>query len=760
MSRRAARSGRGRLPTQTNLPPVARPVTRTFVAAIGLSAYLLFTLELLAGRIVLPVFGGSPGVWTTSLFFFTTILFLGYLYTHLLSTRLSVRTGGFVHLTVAAVCVVLTVLSPADVSSLRHDDLPEAINVLYALAVIAGGPAFLLSTTSPLLSAWFTARTGSESWWLYAASNAASFIGLIAYPFILEPTIAISIQRVLVAVGIMAFFATLVVPVVGGRRSTRATAAAAGAAAAAKAAPGPAQPLGVRRQLIWLGAAFVPAGLLSATTSFISTDLVAAPLVWVGPLAIYLVSFVVAFSTVGRRSLRIVEKLVPAAATLLWVPSIAPGGWPIVGLLLVELGAFLVLAIAVHGRLALDRPDGGHLTQFYLILSAGGLLATAFVALIAPVIFPDIWEYPILIVAALAMLGILPGPLGRPSAPGFGRQSIAPLATAAARELAPYAAAGLVIFALVSRDSAEVGMGVLGFLAAGAVVIAIARRPAILAIGTAAMIVGLSVVTSSHPIFQSRTFFSVLRLERSGVVNAEYAGTTLHGLQFLDSRRRDPTSYYVASGPLGDTFIDLRARTTAASIGVVGLGVGTIAAYAQKGDTLTFYEIDPEVIAVARNPLYFTYVLDSEAPPKFVVGDARISLAEAPPASLDILILDAFSSDSVPVHLLTKEAMLTYMRVLRPGGVMVFHLSNRYYDLQTAVDSTAVSAGLAGLALTYSPNVSRQEGIGARASSWSVVGAPSDVVRFRDKGWSATFPGPVLTDDFNDLLRSLKFDSL
>jgi hypothetical protein len=583
-------------------------------------------------------------------------------------------------------------------------------------------------------------------------------VGLLIYPFLIEPFVGLTAERFLLAAGIALFAASIVAVVVSGRRPQPVEAVG----TRSRGAPPPpltVRPpaLTVRRQAVWLFAAFVPAGLLAATTNFITTDLIAAPLLWVGPLAVYLLSFVVAFTTRGRRAIRGAERLAPAAATLLWIPWVAASSnWAVSALLLLELGAFGILAVAIHGRLALDRPDERQLTRFYLVLSAGGVLATSFVALLAPLIFPAIWEYPLLIVAALVALILLPGSSTRADT-----LSVAGIARGAFRRLAPYALLAGLLLALVARMNAAGAAGALWQVGAGALVLLLSVRPVILPVATAAVIVLLSITTQGHLLLEQRNFFGVLRIVTDGVVNAEYAGTTIHGAQFLDeSRRKEPTTYYARSGPLGAAFEDLRSRVGGARVGVVGLGIGTSLAYQRPGDAFTFFEINPAAVTLARDPRYFTFLPDAATQPRIVLGDARLSLAAESPGAFDLLILDAFSSDAVPAHLLTAEAMTDYVEALRPGGVMLFHLSNRYYDLQRPVAATARSIGLEALSVRNVPDEATTRANGALGSIWVVVGKSADVERFRVRGWTNVLPGTVLTDDFPDLLRSLKIDSL
>jgi SAM-dependent methyltransferase len=323
---------------------------------------------------------------------------------------------------------------------------------------------------------------------------------------------------------------------------------------------------------------------------------------------------------------------------------------------------------------------------------------------------------------------------------------------------------GLLVVLVVIRDDPTTARAVAGFTAVGAVLVALTRRPAFLAAGTAVIIIALSVLSApSDLVVRVRTFFGVIEVteDLASLSRTEYSGTTLHGVEFLDARSREPTTYYVRDGPLGDAFDDLRGRTEAPSIAIVGLGIGTTAAYGQAGDTVSFYEIDPAVVEIASDPSLFTYLSDAPVSLRIVLGDARLSLAAEPAASVDLLVLDAFSSDSVPAHLLTREAMADYQRVLRPGGIAIFHLSNRYYDLPPAVASTAESIGLRALTLGYQPDPASEERLAAKATQYVVVGEAGDVARFADLGWvNQPRSGPVLTDDFFDTLRLLRPDAL
>jgi SAM-dependent methyltransferase len=426
---------------------------------------------------------------------------------------------------------------------------------------------------------------------------------------------------------------------------------------------------------------------------------------------------------------------------------------PIVPLLVVELVSLFVLAVAVHGRLAADRPDERQLTRFYLILAAGGVLGTASVALMAPLVLDSIFEYPLLVVAASAALGVLPA-AGAGVAPQPHRLlEFKPLVI---RVLSFALVAVVLLAGLFAQDSAGASTLVGHFLVA-AVIVAISARPLIATVATGALFGALIAATQTNPLHRERTFFGVLEVRGTAVEHALYSGTTLHGLQFLDHRRTMATTYFLPTGPFGGCVADLRARTGAAGarIVVAGLGAGVMAAFVEPGDEMTFIEIDPADVRIAQNPAYFTYLSDAPEVPKVIIGDGRLELAAMPSQSLDLIVLDAFTSDAVPAHLLTAEAIATYVDKLRPGGVACFQLSNRYYDLAPSVASTASSVRLDAVERVGEPTEQEKSELGAQGSFWLVVGHPTDVARFARAGWTRPPPGIVLTDDYSDLTRLL-----
>ncbi len=734
-----------------------------FALPIGLSAYLLFSVQPMIGRLVLPIFGGAPAVWATMLFFFQATLLVGYLYGHLSITRLG-PAGPLVHLGLAALALAALVIAPTDVAVLRDQGIAPVLDLVRILLLVIGLPAFVLTTTTPLVSGWFEVareRHAADPYWLYALSNGGSLLALLAYPLVIEPRLGLADQRATWGIGyavlvvLVALAATRVLPLL--RERDRAGAPAAQAATASTPAPTDAISWGRRGR--WLLLAAVPSGLLSAVTTFVATDLVSAPLLWVLPLAIYLLSFIIAFSPRGGGPIRLATLAAPAMLTLLWVPYGSAGGWPVVAIVVMEFAAFGIVATALHGRLALDRPDPSHLTEFYLVLSAGGALASAFVALFAPLVFPGVWEYPILLVVGLVALALVVPARTVPRREGRGLD-FRPFLDGVTARFGPYLVAAVLLTAAMVLTGALAAEAAVRWLLVGGLILLVGARPWFLAIATA-FVLALATFVLQPPVdFRARTFFGVTEVVPSpdGDLILLMHGTTVHGSQSRDPmKQQDPRAYYVRNGPVGDLFARLEARTAGgpSDVAVVGLGAGAIAAYVRPEMAMTFFEIDPVVIRVATDPQYFTYLADAARSPRIVEGDARLSLAEAPDGAYDLLIMDAFSSDTPPVHLLTAEAVIDELRVLREGGILAFHVSNRYYDLAPPIAAAVTEAGWTLLESTHELGTAPEPG--ETPSRWlAAVADPDTVAALRADGWyDPAIADRPFTDDYADLLRYL-----
>ncbi|MGK2849994.1 MAG: fused MFS/spermidine synthase [Candidatus Limnocylindrales bacterium] len=752
--------------------PLARPIIGTtlpFALPIGLSAFLLFSVEPLIGRLVLPIFGGTPAVWATTLFFFQTILLIGYLYGHLSITRLG-WVGPPVHLAVAGLALVALLIAPSDISGLRDTAVVPVLDLVRILFVIIGLPAIVLTTTTPLVSGWFevarSQRAGGDPYWLYALSNGGSLLALLAYPLVIEPRLGLADQRGIWAVG----YALLVVLLaVAGMRVVsllRARSAVVGSLAAGPlgAAPAASRAIDWPRRARWLLLAAIPSGLLSAVTTFIATDLVSAPLLWVAPLAIYLLTFVIAFSPRGGRAIRLASVAAPAMITLLWVPYGSAGGWPVLAVLGMELIAFGVLATALHGRLAQDRPDPAHLTEFYLTISIGGALASAFVALVAPSIFPGVWELPILLVGALVALALVaPAAAAKTRIARSRGLDFGPFFVGFQERMLPYLVAAALLAASLLSSGALAAEAGIRWLLVGGLILLVGARPWFLVVATTLVLALATFVLQPPAEFRARSFFGVTEVLTSpeGDLKLLMNGTTVHGSQATDpALRRRPQSYYVQAGPVGDLFANTDRRTrNAPAVAVTGLGGGAIAAYALPATTMTFFEIDPIVIQVASDPRYFTYLTDAPTRPTIVEGDGRLSLRKVPDGQYDLLIMDAFSSDSVPVHLLTAEAITDELRTLAPDGSIAFHISNRYYDLAPAISAALAGHGMTALERRYQPDSTQDPG--ASPSRWLAASSdPSTIDALGAAGWETVTPGErPFTDDYADLLSYLQLGS-
>ncbi len=722
------------------MSPKARLRSLTLLTLTG--ALLLFGLEPLVGRLLLPAAGGGSHVWATCLTFFQGTLFLGYLYCHLLAPRL-----GRWHLAVAALPLLFLPLAllpdhaPAAplvraLGLAEPDSHAPVLSLLRALAVGAAVPFGVLATTGVVAQAWL-ARSDlperDDPYPLYAASNAGSLVALLGYPLLVEPLLSLRTQRVAWSALYLAYLVLLVVA--APRR-------AAAPASTPTETPPPEVPAPTAWDVLyWLGLSAAPSMFLVAVTNVISLDIGALPLVWVVPLALYLLSFVLVF---GRRSfypplLRRFWPEVCIVGAFFFVQEGHLGVGPLLGL--VHLGALFVVCVVGHGELHLSRPAPRHLTGFYLVLALGGWLGGAFASLVAPRVLTSLAEYLI----ALALLAVTLLLRHRRALRGWVRSEPPVLLAGSAIVVA------LVLF-----------QGLRGWLGSQPdVPLHVRRNP------YGVYRVGERTLDDDEQAEIGR----VIQGAPPGrlLLRSVRHGTTMHGAQVVDPRgRRWPISYYHPKGPLGDAAIVARERAAGRPLtaGVVGLGAGAAAAYFDRpGDRLTFYELDPDVHDLART--YFRYLDDcrdgSGAAPRVVIGDARLKLAGdpgAPPGGYDLLLIDAFSSDAIPVHLLTREALQTFTRRLAPGGLLLFHVSNRYYQLQPALIATARTVGLSAAARSRA--VAAELAPLEDASDYVALSLQPDALeplvrrrwlRVDDGWWTDVTPW---TDDFANLLGTLR----
>ena len=713
------------------------------------AAWLVFWIQPLAVRGVLPVLGGSPAVWNTAMVFFQSALLGGYALAHLLVRRAS-PIGQLAVLGVLWVGVALA----APIGGLRlfgeaPADLPPALWLLGTLAGALGLAFVAASSLTPLVQAWL-ARAGAgaasaDPYFLYSVSNAGSAGALLAYPFLLEPFLALSRQEWIwsaALLGLAPFLLVLWLASVPGR------AAVPGAASEASGTPAALPVVRV------LALSAVPSALLLALTRYLTTDVASVPLLWIVPLVLYLGTFVHAFA---RRELvphRVLTRLV--APALIFLAVLHPLTWTVLVFGLAHLLVFTLTALFCHGSLARLRPPAADLTRFYLLVSTGGLIGGFLVALIAPLVFVDVYEYPIVLGLAAALL------------------PAAPIALRRVHLLTAAAALGLVVagLAAVYGNDSNAGEGFSPLVLGSFVVLVVLAAPALLVLrGRPALLAGALLAVFLVPplisrggdvyVARERTFFGVYRIVETDGVRSFYHGTTLHGSEWprADGSIESRSTYYGIGTPYFELLSSLTRRPSSLVIGLAGIGTGSLACYARPGDEVRVYEIDPVVVRLART--HFAALRNCAPHATVAIGDARL-LLEREQASLDFLAVDTFSSDSIPVHLLTLEALRSYLRVLAPQGILAVHISNRHLDLEPVLAALAVRTGLAARIKRYTapkglpppqPSTSSHVVVLAREEStlrgldldagWVLLGSP-DRVR-------------IWTDDYTSIVPLLRW---
>lgn len=694
------------------------PIRMLFIAIMLMGSFLLFLIQPLFARLVLPVLGGAPSVWNTAMVFYQAALLVGYGYAYLLN-RLPFRTQAFLHVGVFALAAITLPIGVHAMGPAVTGD--GAAFWLLKLLAVSIGPVFVaVSAQAPLMQAWFARSPdphAASPYFLYAASNVGSLAGLLAYPFLIEPFTALPFQQGLWSAGFMLLFALVAAGAMTILRAGPRTPAVVEDDVPARNA----RPIGFGRRLRWVLLAAIPSGLMLSTTTHITTDIMAMPLLWVIPLAAYLISFILVFSARGELFTR-GAILAAAPALLVFGGSsfLVPAGLSLLyGVASIFL--LLIVATALHGAMAADRPPAAKLTEFYFWMSLGGVIGGIFPALVAPRIFDWTYEHPILLVLAGLMLP------ARPLTRNIGR-----LWTAHGRwsRLLRIVSMPLTLVLSFWLDAAFMGVDVPPSQVAALCVIA---ALAILSIGRpmqfcwhlAMLMLALGgwqqIDISTIKGARERSFFGIYTVEnhRSVGLRNLLHGTTLHGSQSLDpARSRDPLTYYVPGSGVGRAMQAAPGLFGAgARIGVIGLGTGTLVCYATPMEDWTVFEIDPTIVRMATDPAIFSYVSQCKPDIRIVVGDARIKLAEEPAGRFDMLAVDAFSSDAIPLHLLTREAFQGYFRALSPDGVLLVHVSNRFLDLEPVVAAIAAELGLSARRLVYVPTAEEQL-MGYNASIW------------------------------------------
>lgn len=679
--------------------PLACGIGLIFTATTFLSALLLFSIQPMFAKMVLPKLGGASSVWAVALLFFQGALLAGYCYAHVLVRFATLRIAGLLHLSLYALAALaLPIRLPA-----RLGDPPPGDPTLWQLELFAlaiGLPFVAVAANAPLLQAWFarsSAPGARDPYFLYAASNLGSLIALLAYPLLLEPAFGLTRLSHIWAVLFIMLAAALAACFIAVRNVGEATTLDGARPAAVSAGPTP----GMSDALGWIGLAAVPSALLTAFTTHIATDVASAPLVWVVPLALYLATFVVVFraNALVPRPVLLWAHVFAAAFALVQMSELRHDGWLISSV--AGGAAFLTCCLVAHRTLYEQRPQPSYLTAFYLWMSLGGVIGGVFAALVAPKLFSEVFEYPLLIALSFACR---PGALSALRRPGEAALTLVVFALGCLLVfVVPWLAQ---VYGLTFQDwGATFAVAV---LLAFALVAATVRPARQLALALSLMLAVVLQPSSVHRGAATRSYFGVYRVSQSedGEWNVLTHGTTLHGAQRIRDESGNPVSdftpgtYYYPSSPMAQAIAKRRevlaAQGRKGRYAVVGLGAGSLSCLSEPGEAWRFFEIDPVVIGISRQSGHFTYLANCQPDTDIVLGDARLTLAREAEGSLDLLVLDAFTSDAVPVHLMTAEALQLYATRLADDGVAVLHVSNRYLDLESVLSATVPAAAAGG----------------------------------------------------------------
>jgi spermidine synthase len=649
-----------------------------------LSAALLFSVQPMFSKMILPLLGGTPQVWNTAMLFFQVTLLAGYAYAHGTTRFLTIRAQAVLHLVLLAIFTIVLPLAIPD-NSLPPKDSDPTWWQLSVMAASIGGPFFVLAASAPMLQRWFASTDHPDAhnpYFLYGASNLGSMSSLLLYPVLAEPLLTLAGQS---NVWMFGYFGLIVMVAVAafcmwphGHSAIWAK---------REAHSDDAKPVTWSMRLSWLVLAFIPSSLMLGVTTYVTTDVASAPLLWIVPLAIYVGTFILVFAKrtyVSNNNLSIIQGLLIACLALLLLMQHTEHKFMLIGF---HLLLFFITAWMCHGILAAKRPHNRHLTEFYLLMSAGGALGGFFNAIIAPQVFTSALEYPLVLAAACFCR--LWGKADKDSKGSGGLFDLAMVA----------AGIGAVILSKHMSFSSDFITLSCGLVVFGALIMNIDKRWSFALVAAMALIINppSNRITDQIVLHSERNFFGIIN-----VIDDDFTGmrtilhgTTAHGTQSLkDEYKTLNISYYSEHSPLADVFGVLDTQSGEQHVGILGLGSGATACHSKKVRSFDFFEIDPAVIAIAENTDYFTYLSDCGSPYSIVLGDARMTIQDKPDAYYDMILLDVFSSDNIPVHVLTEEAVRTYLSKLKPNGTIVFHVSNNYLDLEPVLARTAEKIGI------------------------------------------------------------------
>ena len=733
-----------------------------YAGTLFLSAALMFLVQPMFGRMALPLLGGSPAVWNTQVVFCQSVLLFGYLYAHVTSRWLGIKRQALVQCFLIFLPLLLFPIGIPE-GQIPPEEVNPTFWLLTLLSVTLGLPFFVVATTSPMLQEWFSVTghpKGGDPYFLYAASNAGSLVGLLGYPLLLEPYFHLQDQSWAWGMGygfLILLTLTCALTVWRSSRSLTHDQAESLGRDVTELTVGNPGPVTFSRPIRWMLGAFVPSSLMLSVTTYLSTNIAPVPLLWVLPLSIYLLTLILVFA---RRTLvphTLMVRIFPMVALPLSIIIILQATQPIWLMVSIHLISLFVIAMVCHGVVANDRPATTHLTEFYLWVSLGGVVGGVFNAVLAPIFFSTLLEYPLVLVAGALLLAW----------PEKGQQFPYRWFDAALPAGLGILAVGLILGVETFRWAAHPLSQAVMFGVPATICYSFATRPLRFGLGLGALLLASSFYTqgAGSVLYRQRTFFgvhSILVDSQQRYHLLSHSGT-LHGKQSLDpSRECEPLTYYHTTGPLGQLFETLEDQTAQWRVAAVGLGAGSIASYRRPGQEWTFYEVDPTVVELARDSGYFTYLSECSTDIKVVLGDARLSLAKEPGNQFELLVLDAYNSDSVPIHLITQEALRLYLNKITDHGLIIFHISNQYLDLTPVVANLAQDLGLVCF-LRNDLSLSEQERqLGKEPSQWAIMarhledlgGLASDPVWQRLEGSG----GPVWTDNYSSIFRVLKWN--
>lgn len=721
--------------------------TPVYALTLLLSAALLFVVQPMFSKMILPLLGGTPQVWNTAMLFFQVALLAGYGYAHGTSKLLSIRVQALLHLVllVAFVFVLPLAIPEGWLPPVNKDPTLWQLSLMF---VVVGGPFFVLSGSAPMLQRWFSGTDHPDAdnpYFLYGASNLGSMTSLLAYPVIIEPLMNLSQQAQTWMYGYIALIVCVLV--CAGLVWTTTQRTPVQTRAAKKAAKD--KPVNWGLRFKWLILAFIPSSLMLGVTTFITTDVAAVPLLWIIPLALYVGTFIIVFSrnpVISReKTLTLHSFLMIILIGVLVYPALPP-----LGLMGFHIVLFFFTALMCHFELAALRPSASHLTEFYLVMSIGGALGGVFNALIAPQFFVIPIEYTLVLVAACFVRRLSEGEkFPRQISSGF------------------YVVAGILALTIASYliKNTQI-IGAFAFFIIIALTLVMDKRW-FFALGVLAVMLiyqpgqHWANFPFSKSVYVGRNFFGVLRIfDYEDQQRVLLHGTTNHGTQALiEKYRLTPLSYYSPDSPLSDIMAYMDTRPGKQDVAVIGLGVGVTACYSKNGRSFDFYEIDPEIVRIAEDKDLFTFLFDCGSPYEIILGDGRLTLKNAPDKSYDLLIVDAFSSDNIPIHLLTLEAIELYLSKIKDNGILTFNISNNYIDLEPVLAEAAEELGIEGFAHIGDSGTLGDSELEYYAAHFFTMSKNKRYINFLEKrDWTEAIRlenRRVWTDQYSNIVRAL-----